>query len=555
MKARGKKTLAMLLAMIMVVCLASVGASAADTYTPNRSMTVRSVSAQNPIVQMEMIPFNMGENGGPYHLFGKVKIENFQIIDTAKPAAASIVAYYGNRDSSNNLKDPDKTDILRSWTADTNGWIDMTLEDGRHMELNNFEDDVILRFSMENAKGSFTFADFIIADKTNAIVYSLANDSQFCGITSYWSRLGIDHLWTPYNINNADAFVDVQSNIKYEYTPNNIMKLSIPANGAGVSPIVNGYVSTRFSTTLAAEKAPFTLRGMMKIENFAVNTSDLNFAKQARFFTGHDMGRVFCGDTDGWVPMLKPNGEQYTIASALDFQSIFGSWGSTGDFSLADLEVLDNDGKVVYSFKDDTTTTVGRHALASTLEYLHLWYGFNGGSDGFYEYSKAQTPVDHTAAEYTLKTVSETYTPYKEKEEDKDDGKTDPPTTEEELFSIKAAILDVQYDAASKTMTIPKNSTVGQFIDAIELKDGITMKIQSGENEIVERAALMTADMQIKLYKNGVMAETLTLKIDGGSASPATGEQTAGVLMALLMLAGSCMTAAVMVKARKNKVR
>ncbi len=428
MKMAMRKLFSILFAAMLVMCFMPVAAAEQGAYVPNRSITIQNVSGEQPIIQMGMVPFNLGENGGPYHVFGKVKIENFEKIDSSKPARAAIIVYYGNSGTS-----PEKEVLLREWTADTDGWQDMVSADGRHIELEDFEDygDAILRFTLQNAKGNFGIADLIIADNKDEIVYSLANDPQFTGITSYWTRLGVNHLWTPYYIDNVNSFVTVESKIQYDYTPNYVLRLSIPPNAEGVEPVVNAYVNTNFGTRLSAENAPYTMYGMIKVENFAPNLLEgySSFSNLARFFTGHDMGRVYSGNTGGWVPLLTPEGTPYVLKTGtdnlveklMDYWQMFGSWGAVGDFYLADLTIIDKDGNVAYSFETDPDLVEQEYNLATGLTYLNLWYGFNGGNAGKYIFTVNPEPVEHELDEYLLKTVEETYVPYTEPTEPTDE--------------------------------------------------------------------------------------------------------------------------------------
>lgn len=453
MKTVTKKMMSVLLAVMMLACFMPIAAMAQDEYTPNRSITIQNVSGEQPIIQMGMVPFNLGENGGHYHLFGKVKIENFEKIDDSREARAAIIVYYGNSGTS-----AEKEVLLREWKADTDGWQDMVCDDGKHIELEDFEDygDAILRFTMQNAKGDFTIADMIIADNKYEIVYSLANDPEFTGITSYWSRLGVNHLWTPYYIDNANSFVKVESNINYDYTPNNVLSLSIPANGEGVEPIVNAYVNPNFASQLPAENAPYTLYGMVKIENFAPNTLEgySAFSNLARFFTGQDMGRVYTGNTGGWVPLLTPEGKPYVLKTGtenlveklMDFWQLFGSWGAVGDFHLADFTIVDKNGNVAYSFADDAELLEQEYNPGTDMSFLNLWYGFNGGDAGKYVYTKNDKPVTHEIEEYLLKTVNETYTPYTEPTEPTDEtddtsATQDGTTTSKQQDNVKTGVV------------------------------------------------------------------------------------------------------------------
>ena len=112
-----------------------------------------------------------------------MNIENLEAINTGTDAEVSLAVKYGYFPAGGSDM-VYKTVNLRTWTADTDGFVDMVTEDGPHFAIDAIdasqEDDVycefILEFTMTNAKGDFTVADLVIADKDDEIVYSLAND-------------------------------------------------------------------------------------------------------------------------------------------------------------------------------------------------------------------------------------------------------------------------------------------------------------------------------------------------------------------------------------------
>ncbi len=172
---------------------------------------------------------------------------------------------------------------------------------------------------------------------------------------------------------------------------------------------------------------------MVKVEDFAKNTSQLNAEAIARgqnpaFLMGTPFGRYhgLTGNTDGWVPFLKGDGTPFTftydeVAGAGKsgwYAQFWCSWGATGKYSLADFEVLDKDGNVVYSFAGDTSLTNGYSAkpgVSPTAEGVYLWandyVGVSNDTRIDYRYSIAETLTDHTADDYKIRTFDETYTP------------------------------------------------------------------------------------------------------------------------------------------------
>lgn len=455
-----KKCLASLLSVAMLAGMASATVSAEETYTPNRSIAITNVSESAPKLKFSVMPFNLGDEGGPYHMFGKMKIEGFEAIDATKDASVSIVMKYENYDENGELQAPEKQTEVK-WTANTNGWVDMTQADGKHIEIDTFESDLTIEFSMLNAKGTFTFADWIIADKTNAIVYSLANDPTLSGVTNLAGTVGDPCLWMP-SVNKEITTVKVTSK-EYAYTPNRVLSVNIPATYPAegeestptTNPESNAYFIFDFSNqdVFPEEKGPYTVQGMFKVDNFAVNTfADHAWISANACFAVQDAGiRPLRGNTDGWIPLVKLDGTPYTFTKTSAWQNLILSWGVTGNMYLADIVITDKDGNVAYSFEKDATLPEGD--IAWRTEYaggaLKAWAYFTGL--GGYKYAIAETPVEHTAADYALHSFEETYTPYVEPTQPTNPTKpTDPSSPETGSGApIAALVMAVSAVAAS----------------------------------------------------------------------------------------------------------
>ena len=450
---RLKRTVAILACVFVLGGIAAIGAGAEDAaYAPNRSLTISNVSASTAALRMSVLPRNIGAldaPNGPYHVWARMNIENLEAINTGTDAEVSLAVKYGYFPAGGSDM-VYKTVNLRTWTADTDGFVDMVTEDGPHFAIDAIdasqEDDVycefILEFTMTNAKGDFTVADLVIADKDDEIVYSLANDPCFSGITDFSRKQSSEpgFMWAPV-ISGGDASIRVDTAGENTYVPNYVLTMDIPANVEGETsayPESFGYLHLNInnppSTAFTAEKSPYTLRGMVKVEDFAKNTSQLNAEAIARgqnpaFLMGTPFGRYhgLTGNTDGWVPFLKGDGTPFTftydeVAGAGKsgwYAQFWCSWGATGKYSLADFEVLDKDGNVVYSFAGDTSLTNGYSAkpgVSPTAEGVYLWandyVGVSNDTRIDYRYSIAETLTDHTADDYKIRTFDETYTPY-----------------------------------------------------------------------------------------------------------------------------------------------
>ena len=183
---RMKKTLAVFLSVAVVGGAAAISAGAEEAaYTPNRSITISNEAAAASL-KMTALPDHLGAGetvNGPYHLWAMMKIDGMTAIDNGAEASVALTAKYGYYTAgSDDLQY--KTVELGKWTADTDGWVEMTTAAGPHFVLEAIDPsgeddvygDVTIEFAMNNAGGDFSFADLVIADKENQIVYSLAND-------------------------------------------------------------------------------------------------------------------------------------------------------------------------------------------------------------------------------------------------------------------------------------------------------------------------------------------------------------------------------------------
>ncbi|MDD2361627.1 MAG: hypothetical protein PHH84_01515 [Oscillospiraceae bacterium] len=426
MKTKGvKKFLAILLSVAMLVSISAFSAAAESTeYSPNRSITITNVSEANPTLRFTVLPFDLGENG-PYHLFAKMKIEGYGLVDGTKDGSVTITKKYGNYDDNGTLKVADKQESVK-WTANTDGWVDMTLADGRHIPLDNFDTDLILEFTMSNAKGSFTFADLVIADKDDEIAYSLANDTTLNGVVNLAASYIAGGIWTP-SVDKTITAISVFSK-GYTYTPNNVLSIDIPhtfpATGEENTPLTNpeanAYNIIDFgNAAFPADKGPYTVRGMFKVENFGVSTfADHQWITDNACFFIEDAGiRPLRGDTGSWIPLVKQDGTPYSFDPANmtnKWVNIMGSWGATGKMSLADMEIYDSEGTLAYSFATDTTLVEGDVPWRSSIGggAMLSWAYFTGL--GSYKYDVNDVPVTHTDADYELLSFDETYVPFVE---------------------------------------------------------------------------------------------------------------------------------------------
>ena len=468
---RMKRILAVLSSVALLGSLTALSSAAEEpeAYSPNRAFTIVNESAPTAALNLTALPYQLGAQGepnGPYHLWARMNIDGLEAVDGSREAGISVRAKYGYY-TAGSSQEQYKTVELCSWTADTDGWVDMTMPDGPHLALEAIDPsadddvycDVTVEFVMTNAKGTFQIADLVIADKDDTIVYSLANDPCFSAITDFSRRMSSEPslMWSP-QIDRSKTAITVTTAKSGEYIPNRVLTMDIPANAEGETsayPESFGYlhlnVNNPPTTVYNPEDGPFTMRGMVKVEDFAVNASQLTAdaevrAQNAAFLIGNPLGTYhgLIADTDGWVPLLNGDGTPitFTYEEAAGegkmgwYPQFFCSWGATGKYSLADFAVLDKNGNVVYSFETDTLLTDGATYKPGTnppsdgTGGLYLWANDYVGVDNNtridYRYEVADETTEHTAADYALRTFEEVYVPYESGEQP-----TTPPTGSE----------------------------------------------------------------------------------------------------------------------------
>ncbi|MHB8962168.1 MAG: LPXTG cell wall anchor domain-containing protein [Saccharofermentanales bacterium] len=413
------KFLTVILAIIVLAMMAVPSVMAEEVTLPNRSITIHNTDDAAPLIRFDALDFHLGSNGGPYHFLAKVNVTGFAKVDSEADAAFKLVVKYGNWTEEGAFKLPDSQEVLASITADTAGWINLTNEDGSHIELDAIgaDSDIMLEFVMENCSGTAAIGDMIIADSEDEIVYSLANDPHFTGISVFNRKFNnsADFLWEP-AFTSASTHISVENLETYDYTPNYVLTMDIPTKQAEEITQGNAYAIVDFGdgsgTIFPTAKGPFTFRGMMKAEDIAPNVDFPDRAVLASFSVSGNGIQSYDGDTGGWIPLLQPDGTPIVKQAGSGWYSaLMVSWGCTGKMAVADLEILDKDGNVVYSFATDTNLVEGIIPWRTSVSIFHLWaWDFN--TTGSYIYSIADSLTTHTAEDYMLKTVEETYEPY-----------------------------------------------------------------------------------------------------------------------------------------------
>ncbi|MHB8963792.1 MAG: LPXTG cell wall anchor domain-containing protein, partial [Saccharofermentanales bacterium] len=159
--------------------------------------------------------------------------------------------------------------------------------------------------------------------------------------------------------------------------------------------------------TIFAEGGPFTVEAKVKIDNYGAIPDETN---TPNVFLDPNLMKYY-GNTNGWVSLLKTNGEPLTFAYNTGWY-ILGEWFCTAALQIADLKIYNAAGTVVYDMEADTNFDgEGTIPPKSTVGCFYLW--FYGAPDGVtFSFSNASSPVTHTRDQYVLPQFTESVTEF-----------------------------------------------------------------------------------------------------------------------------------------------
>lgn len=277
---------------------------------PNRYLMIDSSTDINPTAHL-IFPSEW-QNKGDLTVTGKIRIESLALMND------------GGKFFVNNAAAQE----LVTYTADTNGWINLSLT----VDYS----DARLIFGGWYAKGQMKFADLEIKTSDGTVLYSLNDDDTFAVYSDNDNIVGGRGMWIFQTYNNVSSMHVIAPPVDADYVPDRSLY---------VSPVDD--INTKAHFIFPSDWASYGtiyLTGYLKVENFRPQNSDARFSVHnspgVNYFT------PYYADTDGFQRVVIP-------ATYSDERYIFGSWKASGDFILADLEIRKQDGTLLYSLAED----------------------------------------------------------------------------------------------------------------------------------------------------------------------------------------------------------
>lgn len=174
-------------AFFMAVCLllGAIGGFSAFAEETAKMITITTKTDINPFIRIGLHKRTFA-TGGPFTVRCDMKIDSFQ---KTKPEGHIFVNIVDGRDP-----DPNNMVVwLNQYRKTTDGWIEMTKEDGSYITFNNidkvlisgaFEEFALLQFGALYTKAVVSFRNFRVFNAAGDIVYSWNTDPYFKGLTN-----------------------------------------------------------------------------------------------------------------------------------------------------------------------------------------------------------------------------------------------------------------------------------------------------------------------------------------------------------------------------------
>ena len=274
-------------------------------YVPERSLYVSPVNDINTKAHF-IFPSEWASYGTIY-LTGYLKVENFRPQDSEarfsvhnSPGVSYFTPYRSNTDGYQRVVIP------------------ASFSDERYI------------FGSWKASGDFILGDLEIRKQDGTLLYSLAEDPSFDNIGSNVDMLGSRGNWIFQNYNSEAGF-KVRSKVN-------------PERSLVIESTSDTNPTARFTFPSSWENAGrLHLTGQMKVEDYSALGSG---AKVCINNAAGTSLKTFTSNTKNWETLS-------ITAEYSDGQFVFGGWNAAGKISLADLEVKNDKGEVLYSLADD----------------------------------------------------------------------------------------------------------------------------------------------------------------------------------------------------------
>ena len=343
--------------------------------TVNRVVGIRCTENINPTFTMSLLYDAEMLDGktGPYMVTAKLKLSDYAAMQDGGNAFVDFVV--GNQ-----------TANQARYTANTDGWVDA------EWTLDTKGLDAKMIFGMYYASGEFLVADLVIRDANGELVYYMANDPTLYGTTDM--KQYASDPWSAADYGSDKSSLIFSTTKMEEYVPNRVF--TVTPDTSVNKPAINPVIIINTESDKFESGKTYTLTGKVKINLTGEITGTSNTMNAG-------YGGRYQGTTNGWISIVDKTGKPYTFKGKTGYFT-FLMWYATGNLSVADLTITDEDGVVVYSMEGDQEfpSTKNRYSAMWGDPYILTTYG-DQNACWFSSYT-AETVTDHSAENYRMPT-------------------------------------------------------------------------------------------------------------------------------------------------------
>ena len=343
--------------------------------TVNRVVGIRCTENINPTFTMSLLYDAEMLDGktGPYTVTAKLKLSDYAAMQDGGNAFVDFVV--GNQ-----------TANQARYTANTDGWVDA------EWTLDTKGLDAKMIFGMYYASGEFLVADLVIRDANGELVYYMANDPTLYGTTDM--KQYASDPWSAADYGSDKSSLIFSTTKMEEYVPNRVF--TVTPDTSVNKPAINPVIIINTESDKFESGKTYTLTGKVKINLTGEITGTSNTMNAG-------YGGRYQGTTNGWISIVDKTGKPYTFKGKTGYFT-FLMWYATGNLSVADLTITDEDGVVVYSMEGDQEfpSTKNRYSAMWGDPYILVTYG-DQNACWFSSYT-AETVTEHKAEDYRMPT-------------------------------------------------------------------------------------------------------------------------------------------------------
>ncbi len=343
--------------------------------TVNRVVGIRCTENINPTFTMNLLYDAEMLDGktGPYTVTAKLKLSDYAAMQDGGNAFVDFMV--GNQ-----------TANQARYTANTDGWVDA------EWTLDTKGLDAKMIFGMYYASGEFLVADLVIRDANGELVYYMANDPTLYGTTDM--KQYASDPWSAADYGSDKSSLIFSTTKMEEYVPNRVF--TVTPDTSVNKPAINPVIIINTESDKFESGKTYTLTGKVKINLTGEITGTSNTMNAG-------YGGRYQGTTNGWISIVDKTGKPYTFKGKTGYFT-FLMWYATGNLSVADLTITDEDGVVVYSMEGDQEfpSTKNRYSAMWGDPYILTTYG-DQNACWFSSYT-AETVTEHKAEDYRMPT-------------------------------------------------------------------------------------------------------------------------------------------------------